>query len=198
MEQNGTIDAELVTYPVPSHITARDSLDKNPQENLDSLCAHIAEGGSGIDWAEAHGIPYRELHDWAMTKPRDKKYTSAIFARNEWTRQQLLGTLRDVSFADITEVYNPDGSIKPYAQWSQRCRMAVSSVEITESSDGEIRTKKLKFTDRLKAIELLMKNFGMLIENVQVDHRMSVDKETVEKLSDLPAEKLTDMLLGRT
>ena len=197
MDDN-TVDAELVTsYPVPAHIIARESLDKNPEENITSLCRHISEGGSGIDWAEAHGVPYGELHQWALAKPRTDRYNAALFARNEWTRQRLLGTLRDLAFADITDVYNPDGTIKPYAQWSSRSRMAVSSVEITESRDGDITTKKLKFADKLKAIELMMKNMGMLLDVIQVDNRLSVDKEAVAALSTLPADKLTDMILGR-
>jgi hypothetical protein len=76
--------------------------------------------------------------------------------------------------------------------------MAVSSVEVTESQDGDITTKKLKFADKLKSIELMMKNMGMLLDVIQVDNRLSVDKETIAALSTLPTEKLTDMLLGRT
>lgn len=206
MEHIGTIDAELVTsYPVPAHINAWSEFNKNPEENLDKICAHLADGGDLVEWCACRGLRFSQLHEWLYKEPsRARRFGHAVDARNEWTKSNLLATLRDLSFGDISEAYNSDGSVKPFSEWSTAARRSIASIQVDEIFEGKgIEkmqvgvTKKLKFTDKLKAIELLMKYHAMLVDRAEVATNFAVDKQTVEALSQLPAEKLTDMILGR-
>jgi len=205
MDENGTIDAELVTYPVPSHITARDTLNKNAQQNLDSIYDHVCEGGNVVDWSTSRGLPVREVMEWINHDDyRRKFFGEALKWRDEWTKQQLLGTLRDLAFCDISQAYNDDGSVKPFSQWSQAAKRAISEIKVDELWEGRGDekhqvgiTKKLKFVDKIKAIEILMKNLGILVDVVRVDQTLAVSQKDVDAMKELPADKLTDILLGR-
>lgn len=205
MEENGTIDAELATYPVPSHRSARDELEANPEQNMESLASHIAEGGCIVDWAQSRGLMVHAVTMWIdRDAERSRKMQRAWQWRDEWVRQKLLGTLRDLAFCDISQAYEEDGSVKPFDKWPLAAKRAISGIQVDELWEGKGEdkrqvgiTKKLKFVDKIKATELLMKNLGMLIDVVRVDQTLRVDPKDVEELKKLPKEDLTDMLLGR-
>lgn len=177
----------------------------NPDENLQKICDHLSDGGDLVQWADARGLKFSYIYDWLQAdSARSRRFAVAVEARNERTKSQLLSMLRDLAFCNITDAYNPDGSIKPFSEWSDSAKRAAAEIKVDELFDGKGAerqqvgyTKKIKFVDKIKSIELLMKYHAMLVDRSVMENSVSVNTETIEALSQLPAEKLTDMILGR-
>lgn len=98
-------------------------------------------------------------------------------ARSERTKidaDWLLRRLADEAEADVADLYNDDGSLKPVKDWPPIWRkglvagLDVEEVTIEGSVVGIIR--KLKLSDRTKRLELIGKHVGVQAFKEQVEH----------------------------
>lgn len=151
--------------------------EENAEETLEKICKHIANGGSIIDWCEAHEVSWASINWWLNDKEsgRDKKYIEAIVAQTEWAIQKILTELRSLSFLDVGDIFNDDHSLKPISEWPKEVRRAIKEIQVEElfEGQGEAReqigyAKKVKLTDKIKSIELMMKNLHMLTDRVEL------------------------------
>lgn len=147
------------------------ALSKKP-DFAETIFAHIANGGTLITLAQVWGVRYTDLSAYIGSR-RDlgDKYNQALFARNEWEEERLLQELRAIATVDIRDAYKPDGTLKDIKDIPYNVAAALSSVEVDELFEGygdERRmvgyTRKVKFWDKAKAIEMFMKKHGLLIE----------------------------------
>lgn len=147
----------------------------NDENFLELLCAHIAMGGSPIDFCSTHTIPYNKLITWlnadAPSGARMKQYAAALDARNEWFIQRVMLEIGRISTIDIRKAFDDSGNLLNVKELPPELAAVVSNVEILETFEGlgENRvwigyTKKIKFWDKMKALELLGKNLMMFIE----------------------------------
>lgn len=74
-----------------------------------------------------------------------------------------------MALSDLRNVYNEDGTLKLPHEWSDEAAAAVAGVEVFEefSGRGENReligyTKKVKSYDKVRALEILSKNLGLI------------------------------------
>lgn len=153
---------------------------------MNSIHDHIASGGSLISFCKSLDIKYASLIAWMHRDPeRDKKYKEALAARAEWAMERVLQEIQLIGTVDIRRAYNSKGELLPVNEMPDDVAAAVASVEVDELTEGYGRdreivgqTKKLKLIDKLKALELMGKNFGMFIDR----HEIDLGKQTLEAL----------------
>lgn len=153
---------------------------------MESIHDHVASGGSVIAFCRALDIKYASLLAWIHANPdRDKKYKEALSARAEWAMERVLQEIQMIGTVDIRRAYDKNGALLPINEMPDDVAVAVQSVEVEENFTGigserekVGETKKLKLIDKLKAVELMGKNFGMFIDR----HEIDLGKQTLEAL----------------
>jgi hypothetical protein len=155
---------------------------------LDEICSHIASGGTLDDLAQTWAVRYGALANWIReTQERSSRYDRAIFDRRNWGEETVLAELRAIAKFDIRELLNNDGTLKPVNKWPAGVSKAVMGLELAELLEAGEKTgvsKKMKLADKIKALELMGRHFGMF--KTQVEHSGSL------KLEELVTNSLKD------
>lgn len=95
----------------------------------------------------------------------------------------VLKKLADMLEADVIDILNEDGSIKPIHEWPPVWRKSIAGFEIAELFEGQGKdrtqigfVKKIKLLDKIKVIELVGKHVDVAAfrERVQVDVSFSL------------------------
>lgn len=93
----------------------------------------------------------------------------------------ILRELTRIGLYDIRSIFAADGTVKPIAEWPEDVARACSTidvVEIFETVGGQrIQTgqlKKIRFLDKLKALELLGKHLRLFIDRIDHSGRVSL------------------------
>jgi phage terminase small subunit len=120
--------------------------------------------------------------------------------RLESQADNILIELRRLGYSDIRSIYGDNGEIKPPSEWSEEIGRAVASIEVKEEfedhRDGVVCnecgrlmfralvgfTKKVKFWDKPKSLELMGKHEKLFTE--KVEHSLDT--------------KLEDLIAGNT
>lgn len=90
--------------------------------------------------------------------------------RTETDAAFVLKRLADEVTADIADLYDEHGSIKPIKEWPLIWRQGlVSSVKVAEEGDGVV-VREIKLSDRIKRLELLGKHISVNAFREQVGH----------------------------
>ncbi len=151
---------------------------------ISKVTRHISNGGSLIDLAPALKVDYCDLIGWLRSdKQRSLAYDQSIEDRKEWARETILKDLRALAGFDIRLLLSPDGGVLPVDQWPADSARAIAGMDIFEeyAGSGQERelvghVKKFKTVDKLRAIELLMKNLAMLTEKHEVSGHVTLDQ----------------------
>jgi phage terminase small subunit len=108
--------------------------------------------------------------------------------RTEVTAARTIAELGRIAFADIRGLVNKDGSLKPVNLWPDDLARAVAVLDTDELFDGRGRrrrrigvARKVKLANKLRALEMLGRNFGLFKDKVEV--RTSVEQLSDEELS---------------
>ena len=151
---------------------------------IEIIHSHIAHGGTLTTLASTWELTFGQLSGFIHMHPHlDSRYTKALAARTEWTVETLLKELRAIALCDIREAFDDKGQMLPPNKWPEHLARAVQSVETVEMFEKMDRemvhvgdTKKIKFIDKLKAIELLGKNLSLFIDRVDVQTTISLEQ----------------------
>lgn len=105
-------------------------------------------------------------------KLRSQQRTERIELDQDFVLKRLASELQ----ADLADLYDKDsGDLRPVHEWPLAWRLGLVTdheVLVAHSEDGPATfTKKIKQSDRLKRLELLMRHLGMLNDRVQIDAR---------------------------
>lgn len=160
----------------------------NDPITMDTICLHVANGGSLIDLAKTWQTPYSKLMRWIRAdSERLALYDEALMDRKEWTRESVLRELRALGHSDLRKIFADDGTMLHPKQWPAEVAAAIAGLEIFEEfagfgKDRELigHTKKIKMWDKKSALELIGKTEAMF------------DKET----KDAGRPTLEQLLLG--
>lgn len=141
----------------------------------DTICGHIANGGTLVTLCEIWNVSYAHVTRWLRDDcTRQTRYEAALTDRAEWSKETILKELRLIATSDIRQLFNSDGTVKPVADWPPELSRAIASIEVDELFEGSGRdktqigiTKKIKFWDKLKALELIGKNLIMWVEKLE-------------------------------
>jgi phage terminase small subunit len=136
-----------------------------------------------------------------LTKPDIQTEVSRLIderaARNKIDADTVLGELLRIARADIGQAFNPDGSLKPLADMPEEIRRAISGVDVFEefAGRGEDReqigfTKKIRFWDKVKALEMLGRHLRMFSDRVELTGKDGGPLEVAQP--GRPAEEVAD------
>ncbi|MEK3788766.1 terminase small subunit [Paenibacillus sp. FSL K6-1230] len=108
-----------------------------------------------------------------LTKPNIRAYIDermAVLSRRTGVNQErIIRELARVAFLDPTKLVDMDSAALK-EDTSDDDRAAIASVKVkTMKGDVDMVEREVKFADKLKALELLGKRFGMWIDKQQID-----------------------------
>jgi phage terminase small subunit len=113
--------------------------------------------------------------------------------RTEVTAARTITELGRIAFADIRGLFNTNGALKPVNLWPDDLARAVATLDTDELFDGSGKrrerigvTRKVKLADKLRALEMLGRSFGLFKDKLEV--ATSVEQMSDEELSALVAE----------
>ncbi|MDP9572400.1 UNVERIFIED_ORG: phage terminase small subunit [Agrobacterium larrymoorei] len=153
------------------------------EEYLKDLNATKAAIRAGYSEKTAHSQGPRLLENVGIATAIEK----AKAQRSERTQidaDWLLKRLADEAVADIADLYDENGGLKPVDQWPLIWRQGlVSGIEVEELFDGRGedrehigRVRKVKLSDRIKRLELIGKHVDVQAfrEKVEIEISESV------------------------
>ncbi len=142
---------------------------------MDTVCGHVANGGSVVTLCGVWNVRYSDVMRWIREdKDRSERYDNALEDRKDWSKELILRELRRIASSDMRKIFAKDGSLLPVDQWPEDMARAVQSVEVDELFEGVGRereqvgvTKKIKFWDKIKALELAGKNLAIFTDKIE-------------------------------
>jgi hypothetical protein len=160
-----------------------DELTEKEDEFMEMIFSHLANGGSLITLADGYKIAYGHLMAWINSdKDRFNHYQRALDARAEWAREAILREIHRLSMADPRNIYNKDGTLKNPADLDDDTASIVKSFTVTELYEGVGKdrmaigeTKKIDLWSKEKALQMLAKNFGMLVEKIEHSGKLTLE-----------------------
>jgi len=101
-------------------------------------------------------------------------------------QNNILEELSAIGFSDIRSVFDADGKLLNVADLGGPAAHALAAFKVreVETDDGRItRTTEIKFSDKLKALELAGRHLGLFIENrhMTVDFTDMDDEELLKQ-----------------
>jgi len=156
---------------------------------IEKIHLHVSCGGSLISFARMRNVSYYHLRRWLKSdKDREKVYQAALKERDEWSRERILDELRLIAQLDISEILDANGSIVNPELWPAHIKANVASIEVKEEFEMEGRkrvfsgyTKRIKFHDKLKAIEMIGRNLKLW--NAEKDTGQGMNLEDILALA---------------
>jgi len=136
---------------------------------MDNRTAYLEAGGEEEEdnkklSAKAANIKNKKLVLFAI----DKKLKE-LSQKVDLKKEEVLTELMRIAFADPRNFFREDGSLKPMEELTVAEASAVKSVTVVEMYEGQGAErefvgyqKTIKFNDKLRALELLCKNLGIL------------------------------------
>lgn len=91
--------------------------------------------------------------------------------KNKLDAQRVLQELACLAFCDVGNAFNPDGTMKPIHGIDEDTRRAIVGFDVIamEENGAFVGTlKKVKFADKLRALELLGKHLGLFTDVLKV------------------------------
>jgi len=165
------------------------------EDTMDAICAHVGAGGALQDlvdiWhaqAKASGAPggvVRFAAIWRWVAEDKARFALWLESNNVAAQADLARAdqaLRAMAFADIRELFDAQGRVRPVSEWPHDLAMLVQGLDVTELfSKGEEAAvlegllKKVKLSDRRAAIEILLKRRGGLVEKREVAGKVTLE-----------------------
>ena len=160
---------------------------------MELIYTHLANGGDSFSLVELLGVPYAHFIYWTQRdKKRAKLIEEAYSRQKDWIINRFLAEIKAISFLKTTDIFDPDGTIKPVDQWPVSACAALDGMEVVETYDADGNktgyVKKVKFNSKLKAIELLGRDLGRFVQAVEVTGKITL--EDLINNSRLPSESI--------
>lgn len=129
--------------------------------------------GKRCQRAPINGAAVCRVHGGAAPQVKAKaEERIAEYVRKMVDPQRLLQEAARLAYADMTQLYNEDGELLPMKDWPEHMKGAVGNIETVrrniDHADGQTdQVLKVKAWDKLKALEMLFKNMGLLTERLE-------------------------------
>jgi len=152
-------------------------------ETLELICAHVANGGDLADLCDTWEAQFSSVHAWLYNDDaRKEQYTNALLSNGAQMDNVIMRQLKQVATSDIRDLFNDQGLLINLKDLPAEIAACIQSVEVTEEFEGSGKDKmqigwthKIKFWDKLKALELLGRHRGLLIEKVKVEGTITIE-----------------------
>lgn len=169
-------------------INGKEDFDNNQDDAIANLCSHIANGGVPTEVCRAWKVSYSYVFSVIQSNEQYKKlHAEACKARQEWAKEELFAQIRNIGLSDIRHIVDEKGGIKPTEEWPSEMAASVAGIDVYQEKDSGGYTTKIKFWDKLKAIQLLGKELGMFVEKHE-----HTGKFTLEDLVDSSRDMVGD------
>lgn len=144
------------------------------EEYVVDLNATQAAIRAGYSTKTARSIGQRLLTDLDV-QTEIQRLMAARSGRTEITSDQVLREIARIAFVNPKAFFNDDGTLKEIKDIPDDAVAGLSALDIAEEYEGSGDdrhfvgyTKKIRYADKLKALELLGKHLGMFKEKVEV------------------------------
>ena len=122
-----------------------------------------------------------------LRNPKVRAYIDERMAehsrRTGVTQERIIRELARIAFLDPTKLVNMDkAELLDDATEDDRAAIAAVKVKTISGEETEMVEREIRFADKIKALELLGKRFGMWIDKQQVDVQGAV-----QIIDDVPA-----------
>ena len=121
-------------------------------------------------------------------------------AHNVVSATRILEEVLRIATADPRRAMNDDGSMKQLQELDEDTARAVAAIEVTtkpgRGEEPPTITHKLKFWDKGKATDTLLKSLGKLIDGIQVSNTVTVGPGALEAARMLELENKLRATLG--
>ena len=150
------------------------------QVNIDLIIDHVSNGGTIIDLCKMWAIKYSDVMRTIRANESHKKsYDQALLDRDEWAKERILSEVKALSTYSIKDALNADGTFKALKDMPDHLAAAIKEVDL----DGN-----LKFSDKLKALDLMGKQLGIFIEKREISGRVTLEQLIMEAHSSMKDE----------
>ncbi len=146
-------------------LTPKESAALGLPDLIDTMFAHVSNGGTLHGLADLWDVRVAVLYEWVdKDEERRAKLLRAEKARDNWGREVLWEYLRDLATFKVTDLFEPDGRLKPLDQWPAAAARAVAGLETEELFEFDYQSKekvhlgtakKVKLIDRSKSLKQL-------------------------------------------
>lgn len=158
-------------------------VDYDPDINIDEVYEYVANGGSLTTYCRHRDMSFGSVMRKIRKTPElEAVYNQALKDRVEWTVEAVLAEIKAISFSNVQELYNDDGSIKPPSEWPDEAARAVEAVQVDEiwGGFGKEReqigeTKRVKLWSKAKGVELLGKHHKLFVDQLEVSGKISLE-----------------------
>lgn len=162
---------------------------------LDMVCGFISEGGTLRAFCDMLEMPRGKVSNWLQRDAdRAKRYEAAITDGREWIVERMQEELNRIAFSDIRKLWDSNGHLKPPNEWDEEAARLVSGLTVKELFDSEGNkegeTIQVKFHDKLKAMEIIGKKFGLFVNKHE--------HEVGDKLEDILQKSWEDSVVDVT
>jgi len=138
------------------------------QEVFDRVVDHISNGGSLLDFCRMLGFKYSDVMRFIRSNPaRRATYEQALVDRKEWAQERVISEIRALATYSIKDAMNQDGTFKRLAEMPDELASAIKEID----ADGAV-----KFSDKLKALEMLGRQIGMFVEKKEVSGKVTLEQ----------------------
>lgn len=180
-----SVKAEKKAVKAPPVLTGDALFRSLPMKQQQFVVEYLANGFNGTQAAITAGYAAKSADTQGsrlLANPKIKavlaERAQKITAKREITAEWVLDSIAKVASFDMRKLYNADGSLKPITELDDETAAGLAGFEARESyADGfhVANVKKVKHTDRLRALELLGRYLKLFVD--RVEH--SADKEFV-------------------
>lgn len=136
---------------------------------LESVLVAIANGASLVEICEGKELVYSLVVKWFTDDPvRKEMYELAIESGKDRMRKEVLHEIRALSMSNMQDAFDEHGNMKMLHTMPDHVGKAVKQILVRRGKDGKDEIS-LKFTDKVKALELLGKELGMFKNTTQIE-----------------------------
>lgn len=170
-----------------------DSILGNPA-TIERMFLHLANGGDLISFCQMLDVRYSDVAQWITDDAaRSKRFSAACNMGQEWVKRRILNELGSIGLVDIRGLLTDSGGLRDPQEWPDDVARAVQSIEVDDIFDGKGtarecigQTKKVKLTDKLRALELIGKEIGMFIDRRKLEVTTKLEDLVGGSFGDLP------------
>ena len=137
-------------------------------EAMDATKAVQNSDYSPCDVASARAIDHKLMHHKGVIGELQRRIQERS-ASTGITPESVIASLAAVAFSDVSDVLDWNGStlnLKPLADIPDWVRASIASITVTPGRDGDVVV--VKMVDKLRALELLGKHTGALIDRREI------------------------------
>lgn len=135
-----------------------------------NVCDYVAGGGTLVEYCALHELSYPAVLRWIRTDvTRRDLYERAKEDGDQWQIDKIRCELRDLGDIDLSLMFDDQGKTRPFHLWPHKLQRSVREIETTDEG------VKIKFHDKLKALELMGRTSGMFKEKIVHEGKVTLE-----------------------